>query len=150
MNILSHLNPNITVAVSAPASTKKQIQDLLECSPIPIPSDYLEIIRQVGDMELLVNLPNDEQWYLRLWGAATCLEMNETLEVQIYLAEALAIGTDEGGSVLVLVPHASPPGLYRVGMGSMALSDAHYLCTTLTELLVHGKNIALVFKEPDE
>lgn len=66
MNILSHLNPNITVAVAAPASSKQEIQDLLNYSPITIPPDYLEVIHQAGDMELLVNLPDDEQWYLRV------------------------------------------------------------------------------------
>lgn len=73
--------------------------------------------------------------------------MNEGYEVQNHIPESLAIGDNEGCGMVTLLPNASQPGLYLIGMSHIDMAGATYLARNLTELLVEGKNLAFVFRQ---
>ena len=146
MNILSNLYPSLKLAASQAPSTKEEIKALLEFSPIHVPPEYLQLIQEGSELEIGVDLQGEGYWFIRIYGAANAKEMNQAYRVQEDLRQSLAIGDNEGGHMLVLVPTATPPGIYRIPMSCLSdLDDATFIATDLTELLVNGKNLRRVF-----
>jgi hypothetical protein len=146
MNILSNLHSALKLAASDPPSTKDEIKDLLEFSPIPVPEEYLQLIQQGSEMEIGVDLGSRGYWFIRIYGASGAIEMNKIYEVQKDLTHVLAIGDNEGGDMLIVAPHASPPGIYRNPMACLSdMDSATFIASNLTELLVEGRNLSLVF-----
>lgn len=146
MNILSNLYPSLKLVASQAPSTKDEIKALVEFSPIPIPPEYLQLIQQGSEMEIGVDLGSDGYWFIRIYGAAGVIEMNEAYEVRKKLKTVLAIGDNEGGDMLLLAPHASPPGIYLNPMSCLRdMNESTFIASNLTDLLVNGKNLRLVF-----
>jgi len=146
MNILSNLHPTLKLAASEAPSTKEEIKAFLEFSPIPVPTEYLQLIQHGSDLEIGVDLGSSGYWFIRIYGAADGIEMNKMYEVQKELKHVLAIGDNEGGHMLVLAPHANPPGIYRNPMSCLSdMNEATFIASNLTELLVGGKNLSRVF-----
>lgn len=146
MNILSNLYPSLKLAASQPPSTKEEVNALLEFSPIPVPSEYLQIIQHGSNLEIGVDLGSRGYWFIRIYGAAVVIEMNKAYEVQKELKHVLAIGDNEGGEMLVLAPQADPPGIYLNSMSCLSdMDEATFIASNLTELLVDGKNLRHVF-----
>lgn len=134
------------IAASDSASTDEEIEELRQFSPIEIPPDFLDLIKHASEIEIGVDLGDDGYWFIRVYGAAGVVEMNKAYNVQKHLHQALAIGDNEGGDMLLLAPHASPPGVYRIPMSCLSdMDDATYIADNLTELLVKGKNLKLLF-----
>lgn len=63
---------------------------------IGIPDEYTQFISKISEVGILVK--ND--FYIRIWGAKGCMEMNESYNIQKYIPSALAIGDDEGGQTI--------------------------------------------------
>ena len=146
MNILSHLFPCLKLVSYQAPSTKEEINALVEFSPIEVPSEYLQLIQEGSELEIGVDLQGEGYWFIRIYGASNAKEMNQTYRVQEDLRQSLAIGDNEGGHMLVLVPTATPPGIYRIPMSCLSdLDDATFIANDLTELLVKGKNLRRVF-----
>lgn len=85
-------------------------------------------------MEILV----DGEGYIRIWGAALCLEMNEAHCIQTYLPGALAIGDDEGGGALIYTKGTQGQGLYLARFGNLVSADALFIAPSLREFLYDG------------
>ena len=146
MNILSNLYPSLKLAASEVPSTKEEIKALLGFSPIPVPPEYLQLIQQASELEIGVDLGSRGYWFIRIYGAEGVIEMNKAYKVQKNLKQVLAIGDNEGGEMLVLAPHASPPGIYLNPMSCLSdMDEATFIASNLTELLVQGKNLELLF-----
>ena len=64
---------------------------------LKVPYEFLEIIRERTEIEILVN----KEKYIRIWGAVGCIEMNEAYHIQKYIPNSLAIGDDECGNVVL-------------------------------------------------
>lgn len=146
MSALSNLHSKLKVEAFQPRSSEDEIQALLDFSPISVPDDYLSLIREGSELEIGVDLADEGYWFIRIYGAATALEMNQAYRVQKGLPNALALGDNEGGEMLVHIPSASPPGIYHIPMSCLSdMDEATHIAADLTELLVHAKNVDLVF-----
>ncbi len=121
------------------AATQEDIEKLKIFSTICVPEDYLEIVRVMTDVEILVN-----DNYVRIWGASRCVEMNEAYQVKKYIPNSLAIGDNEGGMALIIMNGAHGYGLYTVGFGDLDADDAMFIAPSLYEFLVDGKGVEFI------
>ncbi|MEJ2044015.1 MAG: SMI1/KNR4 family protein [Reinekea sp.] len=140
MSLLYKLNSRFRVGASEPASSETDLQDLKEFSQIELPADFVSIVREKTEVEILV----DNNKYFRIWSPSGCIEMNEEYEVQNHIPNSLAIGDDEGGSALILMTGNKGFGLYKVGFGDLDTDDAEYISASLEELLVSGVGAEVV------
>lgn len=145
MSLLSHLHPRLKLVDPHPPDSEECIQDVVDFSPIPVPQDFIEVMREASDEQFSVEIPGEDPSYFSIWGADSCLEMNENYHVQEDLGEALAIGDNGGSEMLILIPGATPPGLYRIHMSNLDIDEASYICPSLTDLLAHADNISNVW-----
>lgn len=134
MNLLNKLNSRFSVGANEPASSEDDLQKLKTFSQIELPSDFVSIVREMTEVEVVV----DNDRYFRIWSPSGCIEMNEEYEIQNYIPNSLAIGDDEGGSALILMTGNKGFGLYKVGFGDLSSEDAEYISASLEELLVNG------------
>ena len=146
MSILSHLNSALSVAAKDPGCNEEEIQELITFSPITVPPDYLGIVREATEVEIKVDLAVDGIWFLRIWGPVGCIDMNTGYNIQEVFPESLAIGDNEGCGFLVYLPSDPKPGIYLVHSSYIHKKGAVYIAQNLSELLVKGNNLRLVFK----
>ena len=82
--------------------------------------------------------------YLRLYGPARCIEMNDAYEISKRIPGAIPVGDNGGGEAMIFLPRPER-GIYRVGYGSLALEDAEFVAQSLEDLLcvaaVHASEI---------
>jgi hypothetical protein len=140
MSLLNKLNSRFRVGASEPAASETDLQKLKEFSQIELPEDFVSIVREKTEVEILVD--NDK--YFRVWSPSGCIEMNEEYEVQNYIPNSLAIGDDERGSALIVMTGNKGFGLYKVGFGDLDADDAEYISASLEELLVNGVGAEVV------
>jgi hypothetical protein len=141
---LKNLTNRLRVGAHAGPSTEAEIAQLLEFAKrheILVPDDYLEVIRQATDLELIV----EDRGCIRIWSATAAVEMNEAYEVQKYLPDALAIGDDEGGKAIALMDGPGGPGMYRFPFADPDRSEANYIAPRLSLLLADGVGIDRLF-----
>jgi hypothetical protein len=146
MSILSHLNTTLSIASKDPGCTEQDIRELTAFSPVAVPADYLNLVLEATEVEIKADLGVDGQWFLRIWGPAGCIDMNSAYNVQEEFPESLAIGDNEGCGFLILLPTASQPGIYLVRTSYLHRNGIVYLAKSLSELLINGVNLNLVFK----
>jgi hypothetical protein len=132
MNFLNDLSSMYKIDAKQPQATEDEINLLQRFSPIEVPQDYLEIVRQATEIEINVN----NQKYIRIWKPTGCIEMNEDYHIQEYIPDSLAIGDDEGGSTLIYLNGTEGFGLYITGFGDLDADDAVKLAPNLRDLLV--------------
>lgn len=137
MNILNNLDEKIHVEVADTASTELEIDEMIVKSPIEIPYEYIEIIREKSELEISVN--NDK--ILRIWGASGCIEMNEAYNIQKYLPKAWAIGDDEGGYAIIYAQGTDGIGVYAVSFSDLDDNEKLYIAPSLFDFMVKGVGI---------
>jgi len=95
MSLLSRLHPRLKMVDPEPPDSEESIQELVDCSPIDIPQDFIDVMREASNEQFAVMVPGEAlPCYFSIWGADYCLEMNEAYQVENQLGEALAIGTN--------------------------------------------------------
>jgi hypothetical protein len=140
MNILQNLHSSLKIDANEPAASTNDIDALNEFSTITVPVDYLNVIRDMTELEILTS----SNKYLRIWSPAGCIEMNKEYQIQSYIPESLAIGDDEGGSALILMTGKQGFGIYKVGFGDLDIEDAEFVSKTLEELLTKGSGVDII------
>lgn len=123
MSLLSRLHPRLTLVDPEPPDSEEILQELVDWSPIEVPQELVDVMREASNGQFSVQMPEDDPYYFSIWGADYCLEMNENYHVQEDLGEALGIGDNGGSDMLILIPGATPPGLYRIHMGNLDLDE---------------------------
>lgn len=121
-------------------SPKDDIYELRKSFSISIPSDYLSLIKQATDIEISVR----DEVFIRIWGANTCIELNEAYNVQEQIPDSLLIGDDEGGSALFYADGHSGFGLYIGRFADLDLETSKFIAGTLTEFLTKGFGVGTV------
>ncbi|MBQ2744473.1 MAG: hypothetical protein IJF37_02475 [Lachnospiraceae bacterium] len=81
MSIVKELNKIFRIDASCKASREEEIDELIKFSPIKVPHEYLDLIREKTELEINV----ENQKYIRIWGADGCVEMNEAYYIQKYI-----------------------------------------------------------------
>jgi len=129
------LHNKFRLDVYKPASNNSDISEMKNhFKDITIPDEYIVFVSQMAEAEILVM----GESYIRIWGAAGCVEMNDVYNIQKYIPNSLAIGDDEGGKVILYVSGQNGYGLYQVGFGNLDANDAEFISPSLTELLIYG------------
>lgn len=134
MDILDNLNAAFRIDAYEAPSTEEQIAELIKLSAVPVPQDYVALIRKMNCPEIRIA----ENQYVRIWGALLAIEMNEANEIQKYIPISLAIGDDEGGSAIILMDGARGCGLYITGFGDLDAETAVFIAPTLSDFLIRG------------
>lgn len=132
-NILDRIGFVHSIDSKGTPSKIEDIEALRAFSLIDLPEEYMEIIHMGSDIECNI----DNQMYIRIWGALGCIEMNEAYEVQKHISNALAIGDDEGGGVLLYLNGKDGFGVYYARFGDLDSEEAVKLAPSLTDLLIN-------------
>jgi hypothetical protein len=134
MSIFDEISTMFSIESKESPATERQIKELMDFSTIEVPADYIEFIKVATEVE--INVKNE--MYIRIWGPADCIEMNETYYIQKYIPNSLAIGDDEGGNALIYLEGKRGFALYMVGFGNLDIVDTVLIAPSLTDLLVNN------------
>lgn len=137
MNIFDDVNEKINIEIADVGSSESRIKEMIMSSPIEIPSEYVELIREKSEIEISIN----EKKVLRIWGADGCVEMNEAYNIQKYLPYSWAIGDDEGGYVIIYAKDENDIGLYAVSFSDLDDNEKIYIAPSLCDFLIKGVGI---------
>lgn len=127
----------IVAAMVQPDSDEGMIA-LQNFSSIPVPSDLSELLSEVSELELFIR--NDEN-YLRIWGASSCIEMNEIYYVQHYIPNSLAFGDDGGGGTFMYVDGHKGFGVYYARFADLDVDELVKISGSLHDLLNKGVGV---------
>lgn len=138
MNILNNLKENINLEVNDKASSELEIEEMIINSPIKIPNEFIEMLREKSELELSINRDK----ILRIWGASGCIEMNEAYNIQKYLPRSWAIGDDEGGYAIVYaIGDDDETGVYAVSFSDLDDNEKIFIAPSLFDFLTKGTGI---------
>lgn len=140
MSILQKLSNKYKIDASKPASNDEEIKKLIEFSDINIPEDFLEVIRELTEIEINV----DGEKYIRIWGAEGCIDMNDAYRIQDNIPNSLAIADDEGGNALIYTTGDQGFGLYVIAFNDLDIDELQYVSASLSELLKYNIGIDIV------
>ena len=146
MNILDNLNEQYEIVLSEPASSEEEIQKLIEFSEITVPEEYLNILRQQSEITILVKNCK-YKIYIAIRGAAVCIDMNKSLEIQKWIPDSLAFADNGGGIALMYATGLEGFGVYAADFSTIDIKDAVYLSESLERLLIHAEGIDIMRKE---
>lgn len=132
MDIFNKLSLFFRINNFEKASDEVIINNLINRAEIVIPKEYLEIIREKTEIEILIK----NQRYIRIWGAEGCIEMNEAYSIQNYIPKSLAIGDDEGGNAIIYATGEYGFGLYAVAFNDLEYDGLIYISKSLKRLLI--------------
>lgn len=139
MSLLNVLSNKFIIATSCDKASDSEIDELRHYSQIDVPDEYLQIIKENTEIEIEV----DKQKYMRIWGAAGCLEMNEAYNIQKYIPQSLAIGDDECSNVIIYANGKNGYGIYIVSLSDLDVEEMVYISDSLKSFLVMEKGITL-------
>lgn len=139
MSILKRLAKELKIETAGTASPESEIQEMLAKSPIRVPDEYIEILREKSEIEISIN--GDDMF--RLWNAAGCIELNDAYNIQKYLPHSWAIGDDEGGYAIVYAEEKGVVGVYAVSFGDLDNNEKIYIAPSLFDFLVKGQGISI-------
>ena len=137
MSIVKELNKIFRIDASCKASREEEIDELIKFSPIKVPHEYLDLIREKTELEINV----ENQKYIRIWGADGCVEMNEAYYIQKYIPCSLAIGDDEDGNAIMYAEGKQGFGVYAIAFNDIDIDEMIFISESLTEILIHAKGI---------
>ena len=137
MSILSKLSKLFEIITSDKKSSDTEIDELIQYSKIDVPFEFLEIIKERTEIEILVN---DEK-YIRIWGASGCIEMNAAYHIQKYIPDSLAIGDDECSNAVLYANGNNGFGVYMVSFGDLGVDEMVYIADSLEAFFVNGDGI---------
>jgi hypothetical protein len=140
MSLLNRLSSNYRIDASKPASNDEEIKRLLEFTHIEIPEDFLEVIRELTEIE--INVYGEK--YIRIWGADGCIEMNDAYYIQENIPNSLAIADDEGGNALIYTTGEKGFGLYVIAFNDLDVDELQYVSNSLSNLLINNVGIDVI------
>lgn len=102
-----------------------------------VPEEYIETISDATEIEL----QHEQGRYIRIWGPAGCIEMDEGYDIRERISGAFPIGDDGGGRVIFYMQGTKGLGLYLVGYGNLDREDATFIAPSLREFLANGVGV---------
>ena len=137
MSILGKMSKSFKITMSDIKSSDIEIDELIQYSKIDIPLEFLEIIKERTELEILVNGVK----YIRIWGANGCIEMNDAYHIQKYIPNSLAIGDDECSNAVLYANGNNGFGVYMVSFGDLGIDEIVYIADSLEAFLVNEEGI---------
>lgn len=137
MSILNKISKSFKLAASDTKSSDGEIDALIQYAKIDIPLEFLEIIKEKTEIEILVN----NEKYIRIWGANGCIEMNDAYDIQKYIPDSLAIGDDECSNAVLYAYGKNGFGVYIVPFNDLGVDELVYICDSLEAFFVNEKGM---------
>ena len=137
MSIFSKMSKSFELAASDVKSIDTEIDELIHYSKIDVPLEYIEIIKERTELEILVN----NEKCIRIWGASGCIEMNDAYHIQKYIPDSLAIGDDECSNVVLYANGSNGFGVYMVSFGDLDIDEMIYIADSLEAFFVNEEGI---------
>ena len=137
MSILSKMSKAFEFVTSDTKSSNIEIDELIKYSKIDIPLEFLEIIKERTEFEILVN----KKKYIRIWGANGCIEMNDAYHIQKYIPYSLAIGDDECSNAVLYANGNKGFGVYMVSFGDLGIDEMIYIADSLESFFVNEEGM---------
>ena len=137
MSIFSKMSKSFELAASDVKSTDTKIDELIRYSKIDVPLEYIEIIKERTELEILVN----NEKCIRIWGASGCIEMNSAYHIQKYIPNSLAIGDDECSNAVLYANGNNGFGVYMVSFGDLDANEMVYIADSLESFFVNDVGI---------
>ena len=128
--MIERLHSNIRLLAHQPGASPVEIAAFQARYP-DLPAEFLELMGEATDVELSYC-----GRYLRLYGPAGCVEMDEAYAISSRIPQAITVGDNGGGEAIVFVPGR---GLHRVGYGALFADELVYIARTLDDLLVQAR-----------
>ena len=116
MSILSKMGKLFELATSDAKSSDIEIDELIQYSEIDIPHEFLEIIEEKTELEILVNNKK-------------------------YIPDSLAIGDDECSNAVLYANGNNGFGLYIVSFSDLDVDEMVYIADSLEAFFVNEEGI---------
>lgn len=147
MNIIENINERLAFDKDEIcAGGEKDIEEIIRISPIPLPEDYIDFLKQTSGEdsygpEFIVD---DDEASIWIWSANMALEKLSELNQpsnQEFFSNAWLFGNDLGDLVYFFGTGKDGFGLYRTSAGRLSVQSAEKISDTLTDFLVNGVGI---------
>ncbi|MDE7207439.1 MAG: SMI1/KNR4 family protein [Lachnospiraceae bacterium] len=147
MNIIENINERLAFDKDEIcAGGEKDIEEIIRISPIPLPEDYIDFLKQTSGEdsygpEFIVD---DDEASIWIWSANMALEKLSELNQpsnQAFFGNAWLFGNDLGDLVYFFGTGKDGFGLYRTSAGRLSVQSAEKISDTLTDFLVNGVGI---------
>ena len=135
--MINKLNTMYRIDASNNPSEEREIEELIKYSSIPVPNEYLELIRKISEVEISIQ----DRKYIRIWGADGCIEMNKAYFIQKYIPNSLAIGDDEEGNAIMYAKGENGFGIYLVAFNNLDMDDMVFISKSLKDILISGNGV---------
>ena len=145
MNIIENINKKLVFDKDEIcAGGENDIEEIIRISPVPLPKDYIEFLKDVSGEDSYGPVFEVEDEGLSIWSAKMALEKLEEFNQpfnQKFISNAWLFGNDLGDLVYFFGTGKDGFGLYRTSAGCLALENAEKISDTLTDFLVNGVGI---------
>ena len=146
MNIIENINERLVFdRDEICAGGGKDIEEVIRVSPVPLPKDYLEFLKQISGDDYGPEFEvKDEGLSIWIWSAKMALEKLSEFDHpfnQKFISKAWMVGNDLGDLVYFYGEGKDGFGLYRTSAGALGFEWADKISDTLTDFLVNGIGI---------
>lgn len=147
MNIIENVNERLAFDKDEIcAGGEKYIEEIIRASPVPLPKDYIEFLKQIsGEGSYGPEFEaEDEGLSIWIWSAKMALEKLEEFNQpfnQEFINNAWLFGNDLRDLVYFFGTGKDGFGLYRTSDGCLSFENAEKISDTLTDFLVNGVGI---------
>ena len=152
MNIIENINERLDFDKDEIcADGEKDIEEIIRVSPVTLPKDYIEFLKQISGEgsygpEFEVEGEGLSIW---IWSAKMALEKLREFDWsfnQKFIRNAWLFGNDLGDLVYFFGEGKDGFGLYRTSAGALGFENAEKISDTLTDFLVNGIGIDVATK----
>lgn len=139
---LKNISKDFNIVSRTAPATEPGIDQLKRFSPVELPLDYLDMVRESAEIEIFVG----KHGYIRFWNTNRCIELNEEYFIQQDIPKSLAIGDDGGGGALLYCTGSDGFGLYILRFENMdeLEEEGTFIAPTMRELLVNGEGVDVI------
>lgn len=134
--MLDAIDSSFKVLAKGAPATQEQIDTAVNYFG-SVPQEFIDLAREATELEF----QHRNGQYVRIWGPLGCIDMDEGYGIRQRIPDAIPIGDDGGGHVLIFAHGKQGCGLYHVGYGNLDLDDAIWIADSLSSFLFSAKGI---------
>jgi hypothetical protein len=133
---LHEVGPEYRVLAAGSAASPEDILDATRHFG-SLPAGYIDLVKKVTELEL----EHAGGQYIRIWGPAGCVEMDEAYDIRRRMPGTVPVG-DDGGRVIFYGEGPCGIGLYYVGWGVLDTNESVWIANDLRSLLLHAEGLS--------